>query len=285
MIKQHRILVINDLHVGSIWGLSPRVFETEKGPARLPDGEQLALLKNWLKFQRKISRRKTDTVVFLGDMVDGPGYKARGREQMSPDTGDQVRNAASLLEPFLEKVDPSSVYMFSGTDYHSNNQQTNEHDLADLLGVEYVGVGPHDFEFNDITINFSHGGGGAYWYRGTKMDKTLFALQLCKADSGLYNASHVIRGHFHFAAWLEYPPNQHIAVSPCWQLQTDYMRKKDAFKMVPSIGSLELTVKGGKVDHRFYLYLHPPRMKLKPKGVKTTPESWPRFDAGGLKKR
>jgi hypothetical protein len=272
----HRVLVLNDTHVGSVWGLWPPNYESHYGNVEKMNEIQKELYKHWKKFSKKVAKRKIKTVILLGDMVDGPGYKSRGREQMVTDMRDQVSAAGQLLYPLLKEIQPENVYVFSGSDYHSASQQNSERDLALDLGAEYVGLGPHDFEFDDIDINFSHGSGSSYWYRGTKMDKMGFSMQLSMAGPGLYNAKHIVRGHFHYEGYLHYS-FQDIYISPCWQAQTDYMRKKNPMKMIPDIGSLELTVDKGNVSPRFYHYEHPPRPKRVISGVDVRPDSWPKF--------
>lgn len=274
-MKKHRFVVLSDLHVGSIWGLWQPLFETMRNNVKhrvMANEINLYLYKCFKKLESKLSRRNIRTVFLNGDIVDGPLWRSRSGQLVSEDLDDQVMCASELLYYFLKKIDPETVYQLHGTDYHNNRQIDLEKLIARELGIEFVGLGPYDFNFGDLKVNIAHGGGSTYWYRGTKMDKTLFALNLCKADSALYDADFVIRSHYHFAGYLEYPPNQYIAICPCFQAQTDYMRTRDAFKMVPTIGALEVTVDKNKFDHRFYLYDHPPRPAKLVNGVTIHPK-------------
>ena len=259
-MAKHRVLIANDTHVGSVWGLWPPNYKADHDRVLPPNEAQAILYKEWLEFQEAVSKRKYDTVVFLGDMIDGPGYRKRGREEMTPDLMDQVLAGDELLRPLLHAANPNEVYVISGTDYHSDVQQDTERELAKCLDAQYLGCGPHDFVFGDTTINMSHGEGGSYWYRGTKLDKIGFAMLLCIGGEGLFNAKHIVRGHYHFMAYLHYQ-HQSMYVSPCWQLQTDYMRKVDPLKMIPNIGALELSIENGEVSPYFFSYPHPPRPK------------------------
>jgi hypothetical protein len=255
-MKRHRVLFINDLHVGSVWGLWPMSYVATHGQVMDPSDSQKTLYRYWVDLIKKTKRRKIDTIIANGDTVDGPGYKSRGREQMSADMMDQVMAAADLVRPLLKAVDPGEFFVISGTDYHSASQQDSERQLAAVLDGVYCGLGPHDFMFGGTSINVAHGTGGSYWYRGTKMDKIGFAMMLNIASEGIYNAKHLVRGHFHYEGHLHYR-HQDMYISPCWQAQTAYMRKKDALKMVPDIGALELTIEGDKVTPLFYQYPHP----------------------------
>jgi len=259
------------MHTGSVWGLWPENYEADHERVVVSSSSQKLLYKYWLDLIKKVARRKIDTVIFNGDNVDGPGYSARGREQMSPDMMDQVLAATQLIEMLTERIDPSEVFWLSGTDYHSAAQQDAEREIASIVGGKYVGLGPHDFMFGDITVNVAHGTGATYWYKGTKMDKTGFSMMLGMAEEGLYSARHIVRGHYHFEGYLHFR-HRDMYVSPCWQAQTAYMRKKDGLKMVPDIGTLELTIEGEDVTPRFYGYPHPPRPKVEVRGYSIHPD-------------
>jgi len=280
-MSKTRILIINDTHVGSVWGLWPPSYTAGHGKVLGANEIQKHLYQSWRDFTRKVSKRKIDAIIFLGDTIEGPGRYKRGRELMSPDLSDQVEAAVELFTPLLSKIQPSYIGVISGSDYHVSLQQDNERDLAKILGAEYLGLGPHDFEFGDVTVNFAHGTGGVYWYRGTKLDKIGFAMLLNIASEGLYNARYIVRAHYHFEAHLHYR-HQDIYVAPCWQAQTDYMRRKDPLKLVPDIGALELTIQRNQLLHRFYRYPHPPRPKHHIEGFTVRPPSWPRFDVAAL---
>ena len=232
---------------------------------------QKLIYNHWMTFSKEVARRKIDTIIFNGDNVDGPGYYTRGREQMSSEMMDQVLAATQLIEGLVELVDPSEMFWLSGTDYHSASQQDAEREIASIVGGKYLGLGPHDFTFGDTTINVAHGGGSTYWYKGTKMDKIGFSMLLGMGEEGLYNANHIVRAHYHFEGHLHFR-HRDMYVSPCWQAQTAYMRKKDGLKMVPDIGTLELTIEGETVTPRFYGYPHPPRPKVEVRGYSIHPD-------------
>jgi len=261
-----KILVVGDLHGGSVWALSPPKYMTKHGNAFPQNEIQKHLWKNWRKFLDVVEKRQYDTLILNGDNIDGPAYRDRGRCLMSSDMEDQVTNSATILEELIKRGGFGEAYVLSGTDYHTSIQQDNEAQLAKYIDAEYVGLGPFDFKVEDVSINVSHGTGSTYWYRGTKMDKIGFAMQLNIAGGGLYDSRYIVRSHLHFRGALEYE-HQSIFVVPCWQAQTDYMRKKDPLKMIPNIGSMELTIDGKEVSHRFFSYPHPPRPLKRIEGV------------------
>ena len=270
-MSKHRVLFINDTHIGSVWGLWPPKYNADHDRVLPANEAQIMLWGEWERFKAEIAKAKPDTVIFDGDIVDGPGYHSGGREQMTTDLMDQVLAAEMVHKDLLRVAKPSEAYVLSGSDYHSSRQQDLEREFSEIIGAKYLGQGPHDMVFDGTAINVSHGGGGAYWYRGTKLDKIGFAMLLSIAGEGLYDARTIVRGHYHFEAHLHYR-HQDMYISPCWQLQTSYMRKKDALKMIPNIGSLELTIEDGVVTPRFYGYRHPPRPKTFVEGYSIHPE-------------
>lgn len=279
-MAKHKVLIIGDTHIGSIWGLSTPKFLLKGGNTVEYNEVQEHLWKNWLLFTSEVAKRKIDTLVLNGDMVDGPAPKDRGRNLMSSEMTDQTTNAAMILEQFVEDVKPKQVIMLSGTDYHDNVQQDNELELSKYINAQYVGLGPFDFKFGGVNVNISHGSGSSYWYRGTKMDKVGFSMQLNIAGDGLYDARYIVQSHLHFSGYLRYP-HQSVFVVGCWQAQTNYMRSKDPFKMVPNIGSLELDVEDGRVTPVFYEYTHPPRPHYVINGVALIERNLPTLPPGG----
>jgi len=270
-MSRHRVLFLSDLHAGSVWGLWPENYKADHDRCLPPSDAQKMLYAEWVRLCGLFKKSKPNTVILNGDIIDDPGYVKRGREQMTPDLNDQVFAAEELVRMALKAANPETVYALSRSDYHSSVQQDNERQLAKNLGVEYLGCGPHDLVFDGVSVNVSHGEGGVYWYRGTKLDKIGFAMLLGIAGEGLYDAKHIVRSHYHFEAHLHYR-HQDIYVTPCFQMQTDFMRKKDPLKMIPNIGAMELTIEGGVVTPRFYACRHPPRPKTFVSGYSVHPE-------------
>lgn len=248
-----RILILSDLHVGSIWGLFPPSFEDKDGNIVKPNAVQRQLFQDWLDFRSRVRERRYEAVFLLGENIEGPDIRHGGRSLTLPDIDDQQRAFIDLLEPLRLDHQEADWFVFSASEWHQLRFQDVDERIAEMLGASWEGLGPKNFTLGGKNINLAHGEGGAYWYRATKLDKIGFSALLAEAGKRYPHCDILIRGHFHFGAWLEYM-HQTIAVTPCWQYQTDYMRRLDPFKFLPDIGALEVGVEEGAVFHEFFFY-------------------------------
>jgi hypothetical protein len=51
----------------------------------------------------------------------------------------------------------------------------------------------------------------------------------------------VVRSHLHYFTHVEHAA-KHIVITPCWQLQTRFMRKLSLYRCIPDIGAVLITV-------------------------------------------
>ena len=76
------ILILSDMHVGSLWGLWPPDFEADdpRGDNRLKfiqNHTQKQLWKHWKTMADKV---KPEIIIFNGDLIDGQQRRSVGRE-------------------------------------------------------------------------------------------------------------------------------------------------------------------------------------------------------------
>jgi hypothetical protein len=83
------------------------------------------------------------------------------------------------------------------------------------------------------------------FYRATAMDREMQWSAMTGKDDrkGMPKADFLIRSHVHFFLGLEHSSKQGV-ITPCWQLQTKFMRKNSVSRMLPDIGGLLLEVDG-----------------------------------------
>jgi hypothetical protein len=60
---------------------------------------------------------------------------------------------------------------------------------------------------------------------------------------GIPKADLIIRSHVHNFQHAEHASKQGI-VTPCWQLQTSFMRKNSTYRMLPDIGGVFIEIDG-----------------------------------------
>lgn len=245
-----RIGIVSDLHCGSIFGLLPPGFITSDGHEAKPNAGQEYLWKCWKDSAENIG--PLDALIVNGDAIDGCQQAQRGTELCLPMLEDQAEAAYQAIKFFREKCEHPKIYVVAGTEYHSQKAAREEEIVAQRLeAVRYQGLGTGrycrevlDLEVDGAIINVSHGisvAGGLY--RATPPDREGVWSALAGKTGKAPRADICIRSHAHNFVHVEHG-SKHIVVTPCWQLQTRYMRKNSVYRMMPDIGMILLEIDG-----------------------------------------
>lgn len=244
------ILVVSDLHCGSIYGLLPPGFKTSDGKIMQLNPGQKYLWKCWEHMIRQVEKLPISAVVVNGDVIDGTQRAQRGTELALPMIEDQSHAAYLALKRIQERLPGRPFYMVAGTEYHDAKAAREVEVVGRALGsVQYVGAGTGrycrevlDLDVGGVVLNFSHGisvSGGLY--RATSPDREGVWSALAGKEGKVPRADCVVRSHAHYFVHVEHE-SKHIVITPCWQLQTRYMRKNSAYRMLPSIGAVVVHV-------------------------------------------
>lgn len=245
MSKLVRVLDLGDLHTGHEVGLWP-----EEGMP-MPDGREIALnegqkhlLKCWNHLYRYARDEiKPDILTVHGDLVDGEQRKSYGTEASTTIIAAQIKAARHLLEPFVGLV--KEVYILRGTPYHDGARGLIVEAIGESLGAIGPTSGWHswsllDLDVQGVIINIQHAISIATgFYRATPLDREGIWSALAGKEGKVPKADAVLRGHAHVYVHVEHP-SKHILISPCWQLQTEYMRRHSAYRMIPDVGAVVL---------------------------------------------
>lgn len=248
------IVVVSDLHCGSVFGLQPppEMLELSDDRSVNLNAGQKYLWECWKDFCDRMGKLKPDVVIFNGDMIDGEGRKNRGVECSLPMLADQCEAARVCIEYLLKKCGKPPIYFTAGTEYHVGAAAREEEDVARSLGATlYRGLGTGryvkevlDLEVDGVILNFAHHGGTAGgFYRATMADREGIWSALAGKEGKSPKADHVGRAHAHCFVHLEHP-SKHITYGPCWQLQTRFMRHGSVYRMIPDIGGYVILVDG-----------------------------------------
>lgn len=239
-----RILVVSDLHCGSQWGLWPdRSVILPDGRVVPPNKGQKYILRCWEDLCDRVG--KFDILVVNGDVIDGEQIRSRGVEAMSTLIPAQVSAAVSLLEPLVSKA--REAYFIQGTEYHEGIAGQASEAVARELGARGPARGWHSWEVLDldvggVIINFSHGISVSQGlYRMTALDREGVWSALSSGSRKCPNPDVIVRSHAHYYAHVEYT-DRHVVITPCWQLQTRYMRRRSVYRMIPDIGAVVLEI-------------------------------------------
>ena len=100
------ILVIGDIHVGSIYGLLPPDFVSSDGSEKPQNEGQKYLWECWQDMKRRTAKFAIDTVIVNGDLIEGKQPKQKCSELTLVAPNDQEAAAVFLmrdLRNWLEK--------------------------------------------------------------------------------------------------------------------------------------------------------------------------------------
>jgi len=247
------VLVLSDLHCGSIYGMLPPNFVCSDDAPRAQNPGQQYLWRCWEYLRGQVKDLPIVAVVVNGDIIDGRQQAQRGTELCLPMIEDQAAAAEATLRHMLSGIaSKPKLYMVQGTEYHDQKAGREVEVVSRMLGATpYRGLGTGrycrevlDLEIDGIVINFSHGisvSGGLY--RATSPDREGVWSALAGKEGKLPRADAVVRSHAHYFVHVEHC-SKHIVITPCWQLQTRYMRRNSVYRMLPDIGAVLIWVDG-----------------------------------------
>lgn len=249
LITMKNILLLSDLHVGSLWGLWPPDFETDDPRS---DTNKLIFRQNqtqkklWAHWKEMINvlnwDKPVECIIFNGDLIDGQQRRNIGRETVTSRLDVQTEAAIEIIEtlPDVPK------YFTQGTEYHSLPdgspveayiaKQCNGEFGDDLL-IDECGIRLH--VGHPITVSSS-----SWQYRTTPLARDLLLLALNAAEERYGKVNVVVRSHAHYFCTAGFSSQIGI-ITPCWQTRTPYAVKKN-FITPPDIGYVILRIENQK---------------------------------------
>jgi hypothetical protein len=142
--------------------------------------------------------------------------------------------------------------VIAGTAYHTSPAAREEEVIAQALkAVTYRGAGTGryvrqalDLDVDGVLLNFAHAIGVTTGsYRATAIDKESMFATLAGREGKATKCDGIIRSHVHSFTHVELP-HKHALTTPCWQLQTEFCRKKSQYRMLPDVGGVVLWIDG-----------------------------------------
>lgn len=250
------LLIVSDLHCGSIFGMLPPNLKTGEGVVKLQNPVQRYLWECWQHYLETIRgiAPQVAAVVLNGDLLDGMQQAQRGTELSLPIPADQVWAAEAVLKP-LQGILPSVPwYSVQGTEYHDGRVGMQVEQVSRTLGcLEYGtilnGTGTYcreflDLEIDGVTFNVMHEiSPSTGFYRATALDREAQWSAITAKEGRVPKADCVIRSHVHCFTHVEHS-TKHAVSTPCWQAQTRFMRRKSRYRMLPDIGGIIVWFEG-----------------------------------------
>lgn len=245
------ILVVGDLHVGSIYGMLPPDFVSSDGAEKPQNDGQRYLWDCWQDMKTKAAQFSIDSVVVNGDLIEGKQPKQRASELTLVAPNDQESAAVFLmrdLRNWIEKNTGRQVPFFfvQGTEYHEGRGAEELESIA--ARVQGANISSNfsgryckevlDLDMGGTVLNFAHHvGGGSGFTRSGSLDAEALWCQITSSKGQAVSADLIVRSHLHFFMHVEHT-NRHAFLCPCWQLQTRFARHRSAYKLMPDIGAL-----------------------------------------------
>jgi len=151
----------------------------------------------------------------------------------------------------------SGTYIADGfghhnTEYHDERAGQSADAVAEALHFQkYSGAGTGrysrevlDLDVDGVILNFSHGiGTSSGLYRTTAVDREAVWSALSGKDGKALRADCLVRSHAHYYTHIEHA-SKHAFITPCFQLQTRFMRRGSVYRMLPDIGAAMIHVDG-----------------------------------------
>lgn len=233
-----RIALISDMHVGTHYALAPEgfVLPSTQNPIALNEGQK-TLLGYWNNWLQVMDDWEVDTVLCLGDMIDGQNYKEMGVRHHTTDLNEQTSMLEVLIKP---AVRDRKHYWIRGSNYHVSIRGGNyEQSIAEKLGGVYLGavallkIDP----FDQIWL-VSHGSSQGVIYKEMISGREIMFARSAQATTKVPKVDMIIHGHWHWFNHM-HQSNVHHIQCPCWETYYPWPAMIQwYFKHQPDIGAV-----------------------------------------------
>ena len=235
--------VFGDMHVGSAFAILPPNFKTERGNSVHMNPGQEQIYEYWSKAPGILKSWDVDTIILIGDLIQGLHYKRAGAFNILPELKEQKNAAEVLLKPLCKDRHVMGV---SGTKYHDARDIELEQEIIKDLGGKYYGyVVNCDIAGTGRAMNVMHGKSKALVYRETSASRETLFFKEAEALGKLTKCDILLRAHNHFFLHI-HRVKTHFVLNPCWQalVPDDYTMGNYA-KWQPDIGFSIITIDSG----------------------------------------
>ena len=247
------VVFLSDIHVGARLAVSPLSFEMSDGSTFKANKVQRALNRAWVESATKWLH--PDILVINGEPIDGQGPKSRGVEQWTTNYLDQIDAAAELVRMWGAK----KIFLTMGSGYHIEQGGVSVEEIfgqrvgAQKVDGRYV-TDELFLEVEGVTMNVAHhiASSVSGWnYRSTPIAKEMMLGQLVQSSKWPFDI--LVRSHVHYY-WVVESAGKLGLITPAWELQTSFMKKKGTMGSVPDIGAVRFIVDGKTHHHEKLLY-------------------------------
>ena len=243
------LVVLSDTHIGSSTALSSLSFTVHNrsdNEVQVMEANRLQkwLYRNWTDFFEYVKekrKKKRVIVAHLGDVID---FNHHGSTQLVQETGDQVKMAIELLDPYRDIADKFIGIL--GTAVHAGPDHAVEADIYRQLNADYIEQ-QMTIEIDGVLVDLAHHGRAGFRPWTSSAAGLASEIMLDYAQSGLPLPHFIFRGHLHTmddsGSKFE---NTRLIQCPSWQLKTTYANRVAGNTRRSDIGAILLN--DGKLD-------------------------------------
>jgi len=255
-----RIAFVSCTHCGSRFALWPW-----KVNAGVPIDIELAkirrkILSYWWDFVEQVEKARCDSVVLLGDLIEGQNSKEYGTGLITSKVSEQLDGFIEIAKPLCKNRKTGIV---EGTSYHVQlSGDPMEKHLCTTLNAEWLGfIVNKQIEPSDLVFNMAHGYGGGGTNVATPIETEIKEMLIAEAQGLIPHIDVVVRGHIHSSdADITMRGKRFIRV-PSWKAFGDWKRMGHYYgRHQPIIGGKIVTVYKDDIDIKLHKY---PTPKLK----------------------
>ncbi len=226
------VLVISDLHLGSVTALCPE-FRLDDGGRYRPNKIQQWINRCWRDFNTKWLPKELEgqpyTLVTNGDLIEGVHH--RKTQLISTNTKDHVKMVDAVIRPLAEKA--KAFFVVRGTDSHVGDEGKDEDFLAWHLGARLnEETGSNSFyelnlEVGGVHIHFTHHIGTGQPHTDVSAPQgQLTAQSIEYGRVGWKQPDLQVRSHRHRYTFTELEGGRALVTLPAWQVKTGWVYKK-----------------------------------------------------------
>lgn len=257
---RRKILVVNDIHVGSPSGLLHPNYIDIDGNGTLLNPRQNYLWDNYIRILDLLPT-DIDEIVFLGDAIDGKQRANQGEELTLHRTEDQRLAAIMTLQEVKLRLPNASWHFVMGTPYHELASEVRAiarnftTEIPEMTFRMWAGKARllfhHEVAYSNAT------------QKAASLEREITRGQLSVIQHGWSDYHAQIRAHVHY--FTHVGRRGHLAVScPCFQMMSPFALKSSPFATIPDLGMLILHVDDSLLDNGMcpvsveeFLFYHP----------------------------
>lgn len=215
------------------------------------------ILSYWWNFVERVDKARCDSVILLGDLIEGQNSKEYGTGLITGKISEQLQGFVKLAKPLCAG---RKTGIIEGTSYHVQlSGDPMEKELCKELNAEWMGfIVNKKIEPSNLVFNIAHGYGGGGTNISTSIENEIKEMLIAEAQGLIPHIDVIVRGHIHSSdADISMRGKRFIRI-PCWKAFGDWKRMGRYYgRHQPIIGGKIVTVFKDRIDVVFHVYPTP----------------------------